>query len=263
MTSESAPEYRVVRQATPEGDEYQIYWVKVADDGTFRIWGGPPLVEAESVEGLREVLADLANSLDKPVLNIGEMRSKTKKEPSVVRALQRDPSVVPRGFYCYETTPRGRLVCPYWQSYSYLPPQANGHCWFLGKGDIELQAEGRHSLLWDEVKECGINPHVPDPAADKAAGWVADTLHAYLEEHSDVDRIMVDFEIDSVTQRKVVIVSGVNCAEDPGEGCVGAHFRQLAALFTRSDAPYQDVEPDTALSVTRDRLQPDGDGEVT
>ncbi|MBM3271212.1 MAG: hypothetical protein FJZ01_26565 [Candidatus Sericytochromatia bacterium] len=250
----SEPEYRVVRRATPAGDAYVICWAKVSEDGTFRIFGGPEAVEAESAEGLREVLAELGTSLDKPVLDFSALREKSKKEPSSVRAMERDTSVIPTGDYCYELTSRGKLVCPYWQPYFYLPPHANGYCWFMGKGDLEMQAEGRYSLLWDEIKECGVNPRVPDPAADSAARWVADTLHAYIETHPDVDRIFVDFEIDPSTKRKVVVVTGVNGIEDPDDKRVRAHFRALADLLARSDDQYQAVEPDTALSVSRDRL---------
>ncbi len=252
------PAFRIVRRKTPEGDHYQILWVEASNDGTLRTFGGPVLPEAESLEDLRAVLSRVEASLGKDVLDIGSLHF-GRKESSSVRALQHDESVIPTGYYCYERTPRGKRSCPYWMSYENLPVQANGYCWYLGKGDVELQAEGHHSLLWDEVKECGVNPHVSDPAVESSMRWVADRLDAYIADHSDVDRIFVDFEIDPETKRKVIIVSGINGIEDPEDARVAKHFQQLAAVFASSDAPYQDVEPDTALSVGRDPALRDPD----
>lgn len=51
---------------------------------------------------------------------------------------------------------RGRLqtrTCPYWRVIEGQPEQANGYCDYLERGDFD---DGTF-LLWDQVKECGIN----------------------------------------------------------------------------------------------------------
>jgi len=64
---------------------------------------------------------------------------------------------IPKGCYCYTRLEYNKIkVCPYW-SWSINPSkniQNNGHCSYLDEGDWE--SPGR-SLLWDQVKECGIN----------------------------------------------------------------------------------------------------------
>ena len=59
-------------------------------------------------------------------------------------------SVIPSGIYCYDE----KGICPYWHLFKSMPDKDNGYCHFLKSGDWE--AEGL-SLLWDQVKECGIN----------------------------------------------------------------------------------------------------------
>jgi len=70
-------------------------------------------------------------------------------------------SSIPLGMYCYEFT--GELkgdgtpvinVCPYWSRDNTKPEQMNGYCSYLDIGDWEGPGFG---LLWDMVKECGIN----------------------------------------------------------------------------------------------------------
>ena len=48
------------------------------------------------------------------------------------------------------------VKCPYWSINKSKPHQNNGHCSFLEMGDWE--EDDSFSLLWDQVKECGINP---------------------------------------------------------------------------------------------------------
>ncbi len=59
-------------------------------------------------------------------------------------------SIIPEGMYCYGKDGR----CPYWAISENHEEQENGYCAFLKEGD--WQDEGC-SLLWDQVKECGIN----------------------------------------------------------------------------------------------------------
>lgn len=69
-------------------------------------------------------------------------------------------SAVPHGWYCHgaiHSDENGRLhsyVCPFWDIDESKPDQNNGFCKLLNVGDW---TDDRFSLLWDQVKECGIN----------------------------------------------------------------------------------------------------------
>ena len=92
--------------------------------------------------------------------------------------------VIPKGYYCYgymrrrkDNPMRFEVMdgCPYWDTDDEKPYQYNGYCWFLMKGDWEINGEKEwvntktgetqtgeelgmpFSLLWDQCKECGIN----------------------------------------------------------------------------------------------------------
>lgn len=76
---------------------------------------------------------------------------------------EKDTSVIPPGPYCYtiekvEDTAEKTVIhtkkCPYWSQNPNKRSQDNGHCSFLEIGDWESPTGG---LLWDAVKECGIN----------------------------------------------------------------------------------------------------------
>ncbi len=66
---------------------------------------------------------------------------------------------IPKGQYCYSITgidTKGKLLsktCPFWHIRLNAPEQENGFCSLLNRADND---EGL-SLLWDQVKECGIN----------------------------------------------------------------------------------------------------------
>jgi hypothetical protein len=64
---------------------------------------------------------------------------------------------IPEGLYCYGHDGSKRVVCPYWSIREDKPNQNNGYCSYLKYGDWE--SEGL-SLLWDQVKECGINREI-------------------------------------------------------------------------------------------------------
>lgn len=97
----------------------------------------------------------------------------------------KDTSVIPQGPYCYTYTGDGEhYICPYYRKILNRPEQADGYCDFLEKGDIELGIEAKEDpevviteggievdknevpdfifggLLWDQVKECGINDEI-------------------------------------------------------------------------------------------------------
>ena len=85
-------------------------------------------------------------------------------------------NLIPRGVYCYDEVG----VCPYWDSDKDKPYQYNGYCWFLEKGDWDLNKEKKWtntqtgeietgdeiglpmSLLWDQCKECGIDDDIDE-----------------------------------------------------------------------------------------------------
>lgn len=79
----------------------------------------------------------------------------------------KDTSCIPEGDYCYTYSKDGNhKVCPYW---SLVKPGCPGvgHCSFLGMSDEDPSLDfiddktGERiggGLLWDQVKECGINP---------------------------------------------------------------------------------------------------------
>ena len=69
---------------------------------------------------------------------------------------------IPEGHYCYsivsidEKTAGIRIKhCPFYKKVYGKPIQMNGYCGLLKRGDWQT-AKGI-GMLWDEVKECGIN----------------------------------------------------------------------------------------------------------
>lgn len=77
--------------------------------------------------------------------------------------------VIPSGLYCYAVDevrmaarnpgePFYVIPCPFWSRDKNKPPQENGCCSFLKTNDEELNG----GLLWDQVKECGINHDYED-----------------------------------------------------------------------------------------------------
>ena len=70
-----------------------------------------------------------------------------------------EQSDIPTGPYCYHIKEiKGEKIethtCPFWELREDKHEQENGYCHYLKFGDWE--SEGI-SLLWDMVKECGIN----------------------------------------------------------------------------------------------------------
>lgn len=84
------------------------------------------------------------------------------------RKMEKAEAVIPHGIYCYthtgkmvtKTLQTGEIVevpetvvCPYWKLRKDKPYQRNGYCRFMKEGDWQ----GPFGLLWDQVKECGVN----------------------------------------------------------------------------------------------------------
>lgn len=62
---------------------------------------------------------------------------------------------IPRGNYCYTREEDGTISpCPFWSMREDKPYQENGYCSYMRSGDWNTD---ELSLLWDQVKECGVN----------------------------------------------------------------------------------------------------------
>ena len=83
-----------------------------------------------------------------------------------------DESVIPQGAYCYRFTGEtkrtadgrpypGTVPCPYWGANPEAGEQEYGYCAKLKLADWEGDEHGHIPLLWDMVKECGINDEEP------------------------------------------------------------------------------------------------------
>ena len=57
---------------------------------------------------------------------------------------------IPKGIYCYDK----HGLCPWFDAREDKPEQECGYCHYLEAGDWE---ENGTFLLWDQVKECGLN----------------------------------------------------------------------------------------------------------
>lgn len=80
-------------------------------------------------------------------------------------------TLIPEGPYCYQHTGRTEertfqgkqisvpttIACPFHKLHGGKPSQRNGYCRLLKAGDWMKHPHGT-MLLWDGVKECGINP---------------------------------------------------------------------------------------------------------
>ena len=70
-----------------------------------------------------------------------------------------DISIIPKGLYCWsyikDKSGKDKIyLCPFWSIKKSKPYQENGYCKYLKMGDWN---SNYLSLLWDQVKECGIN----------------------------------------------------------------------------------------------------------
>jgi hypothetical protein len=80
---------------------------------------------------------------------------------------------IPLGDYCYTLIGidsnigfRQVSVCPFWRKFADKPEQLNGYCTYLKLGDW---MEDGTLLLWDQVKECGINHDLTEYLAQPIA----------------------------------------------------------------------------------------------
>ena len=85
---------------------------------------------------------------------------------------------IPKGPYCYSligseenkdgiSFPKTQ-TCPFWDTNEEKGDQECGYCHLIGKGDWDLNEETTSEidipfgLLWDQVKECGLNDEWDD-----------------------------------------------------------------------------------------------------
>lgn len=89
------------------------------------------------------------------------------------RRMAQASATVPEGSYCYTTlgitrgadgSPATKIkVCPNYKGRRDKPEQSSGYCRLLKVGDYTQGRDAKGNprstmLLWDAVKECGVNP---------------------------------------------------------------------------------------------------------
>lgn len=81
------------------------------------------------------------------------------------RKLQRGTvllTIIPPGPYCYTYEGEHYRRCPYWSRHPKKREMDSGYCSALEMGDWMHRSLG---LLWDQVKECGLNKRRSQPPA--------------------------------------------------------------------------------------------------
>lgn len=91
-----------------------------------------------------------------------------------------DTGLIPQGLYCYQPgqvvtdqngMPQMKVeLCPYWAIDPNKMDQQNGYCALIKATQDEGDDDGL-SLLWDQVKECGINDDLEDEDFDEIQPW--------------------------------------------------------------------------------------------
>lgn len=82
------------------------------------------------------------------------------KDEIDLEIMAREPEkYIPHGDYCYaqlnwKDNIHHISLCPFWNQSLNHDSQNNGYCHFLKSGDWQKDLFG---LLWDQVKECGVN----------------------------------------------------------------------------------------------------------
>lgn len=100
-------------------------------------------------------------------------RIANQRQRAYERRIEQAKERVPQGMYCY--SPSGVVeevldasghtylkheiaTCPYWKRAGNKRDQQNGYCRLMKSGDWMHHEKGGTMLLFDKVKECGINP---------------------------------------------------------------------------------------------------------
>lgn len=95
--------------------------------------------EVKATNYINEFIDEIDRNLDKTIYNSTDIQ---KKSTPI--------DCIPKGDYCYDKNG----TCRFWSLDKNRFTQENGYCSYLSKGDWDFQGTG---LLWDMVKECGIN----------------------------------------------------------------------------------------------------------
>lgn len=95
------------------------------------------------------------------------MAKRLKKVRGKKRLMRNIESVVPKGGYCYSVRADGKgiQVCPFLRYDKTKHHQENGICEAFKMRDSEGTSGG---LLWDMVKECGVNEDDYEEEYEKA-----------------------------------------------------------------------------------------------
>lgn len=103
-----------------------------------------------------------------------------RERNNLKKSNMKDKSVIPHGHYCYSILEEPNesnnwklkiKTRPYWSLREDKEEGDNGYCSFLESGDWESPSGG---LLWDQVKECGINTR-ENPQSP--SGWRREFIH--------------------------------------------------------------------------------------
>ena len=138
---------------------------------------------------------------------------------SLLEKLAIPEKYIPFGYYCYENS--RNVTCPFWDmKQGVYPPHEDGYCYYLNASDWDLneQAGARKviyindssaipgyledtndidpisgkkthftsSLIWDQVKECGINMEEPDDT--KIVRFNSETLEKVFTTVGDIKK---------------------------------------------------------------------------
>ena len=76
----------------------------------------------------------------------------------MAEGIPKDPNLIPEGIYCYTRIGGKQVNCPYWGRDYARPEQESGFCTYLDIRDWDDMPGV--PLLWDSIKECGINDDI-------------------------------------------------------------------------------------------------------
>lgn len=123
---------------------------------------------------------------------------KDYKEESEDNSIKRLPlnkqnilDMVPKSDWCF-THQNGEIFkcCPFWTLIKEFPKQSNGYCSLMEVGDFMDYENNGTSLLWDQVKECGINP------ADERDYFKSDEDYQKFLEYAKNDKTLEEHKND-------------------------------------------------------------------
>ena len=139
-------------------DKYQRTSWKFGDiDSMKTVSAIVPLDRKMTVEEISQAIIKIAEAEDRHIWvvagNVYEL------EESPIRQIRTNEEllkkIIPHGDYCYDSNG----CCPFWDKWEMMGEQNNGYCMYLQAGDFTDKGT---SLLWDQIKSCGINNQMED-----------------------------------------------------------------------------------------------------